>query len=509
LTHSTETTSQAKTTSSLTAEVTSLKAEVSKLSSMLNQAQTLIKCLEENARLAKVRQFGKKTEKTESLQMELFDELLREELPESEEDAEKETIHYERRKPKKKGRLIDTSKLPREKIVYDLTDDEKKCRCGCELTKVGEDCSEQIDYIPASLKVIEHIKLKYSCKQCQSIQAAPKPEQPLGKCMATEGFVTDVIIKKYEHHLPLYRQSKILSQNGAEVPDNTLGNWVMHAADLLAPIGNALWEQISHVSNLQADETPVKILKPDKKGYMWVYHSCQPDNRFVLFEFSLSRGADIPNARLSNYSGLLQTDGFGGYNGLRNKADVINLGCWDHARRKFTDAVKVCNKNDTGVAGKLLRKINKLYAIEREAKSMNFKQRYKLRQKKSVPILDEIHKMFTNTCALPQSLLGKAITYLNNQWQELYEYTKHGEAEFSNCWIENQIRPFAIGKKNWMFVGNEISANKAALLYSLIQSCRMNGINPRLYIIYVLRQASRLRRKEINPTDLLPQGNRI
>ena len=438
------------------------------------------------------------------MQGELFDENLQPEET-TDEEPELETISYERKTTKKKGRLIDTSNLPKETIVYDLPEKDKTCDCGCELHKIGDDVSQQIDYIPASLKLIEHVRAKYSCRACQTIKSAKKPESPLGKCMATERFVADVIIKKYEQHLPLYRQSQILEQNGATIPDNTLGNWVMNAADVLSPIGDALWQQLDNTNILQADETTVKILKPDKKGYFWGYHSYKPDNRFITFEFNLSRSGDIPSHRLKNYSGILQSDAYGGYNSLRAKPNVINIGCWDHARRKFADTIKVCNNNTNGVAGTLMKFINKLYKIEKEAKSLTYEQRYNLRQEKSKLILAELKKSYMKISAPPKSLLGKAITYLNNNWDELTEYIKHGEAQLSNCWIENEIRPFAIGRKNWMFVGNEISANKAALIYSIIQTCKMNSINAKNYISYILQQGHKLRRKEIDPVKLLPQ----
>ncbi len=500
--HTTDTTNSEFIIAKLTAQNIALIEEVKNLSISLQQATDHIKWLTEQSKLDRQRRFGKQTEQSENLQGQLFDEELQDEVTPADEEPAQETISYKR---KKKGRKIDTSKLPRETIIYDLADNEKLCACKCELTKIGEDISEQIDYIPASVKVIEHVKVKYSCKQCQTIKTGAKPEQPLGKCMATESLVTDVIIKKYDNHLPLYRQSKMLLQDGIDIPDNTLGNWVMHAADALSPIGEALWQQLDKTKMLQADETTVKILKPDKKGYLWGYHSYQPNNKFITFEFNLSRESSVPNNRLSNYQGILQTDGYFGYNTLRAKQSVINLGCMDHCRRKFVDAIKVCNNNDTGIAGKIFKKINKLYKIEKEAKDMSFEQRYELRQKKSKPILDDIYNLYTKASPFPKSLLGKAITYIGNNWSELTEYINHGEAEISNCWIENQIRPFAVGRKNWMFVGNEISANKAALLYSIIQTCKINKINPRNYILYILKQTHRLRRKEVNPVSLLPQ----
>lgn len=213
-----------------------------------NQAAQII-LLEEQIRLAKQKRYGKQTEQTSTLQMMLFDEFPE---PEQEPEPESETITYTRKKtPKSKGRKIDTSNFARERIEYDLNEKDKTCSCGYQLSKIGEDTSEQVDYIPATIKVMEHARFKYCCKNCQTIKSADKPEQPLGKCMATERFVADVIINKYQYHLPLYRQSKMLAHIGADIPDNTLGNWVMNAADALYPLSNAMWEQINTVKVLQ------------------------------------------------------------------------------------------------------------------------------------------------------------------------------------------------------------------------------------------------------------------
>ncbi len=323
--------------------------------------------------------------------------------------------------------------------------------------------------------------------------------------MATSGFITDVIIKKYEHHLPLYRQSKILLQAGLEIPDNTLGNWVMGSAEVLTPLGEALQQQFLKIGILQADETTVKVLKPDKEGYLWAYHSCEPNNRFIFFEFSLTRSGDNVNRRLKDYKGLLQTDGYSGYNEQRKKSEVINFGCWDHARRKFVEVIKVNGNNKAGKAGELLGIIDKLYEVEREAKDQSFIKRKSIRQEKSKPLLELIYLKLQKINAPPQSALGKAVQYALNQWPYLSNYIDYGEIEISNCWIKNQIRPFALGRKNWLFVGNELSANKSALLYSLIQTCKLNQIDPRNYLIYVLNQVHKMRCKEIEPEILLPQ----
>jgi transposase len=486
--------------------------ELGVIESLLNEKDHKIILLEkelnwfkEQFKLSQQRKFGRSTEKSEALQIELlFNEEQVEESSTSELE-ERESISYTRRKAKRNGRNLDTSKLTREIQVHDLPEAEKVCQCGCHLEKIGEDVTEQVDHIREQLKVIEHIHPKYVCRHCENIKAAKKPESPLPKCMATAGLITDVIIKKYEQHLPLYRQSKIYASQGLEIPDNTLGNWVMGAAEVLLPLKEASWQQLTLSHVLQVDETPVKVLSPSKEGYMWAYHSCDPKNRFILFEFSLTRSSEKVNQHLKSYQGLLQTDGYSGYNNLRNRTGIINFGCWDHARRRFAEVVKISGNNKLGKAGEMLNIIAKLYEVENETKDIDFAKRREIRQKKSKPILELIYERLQKINGPPQSTLGKAVQYSLNQWPYLIRYIDYGEVEISNCWIENQIRPFALGRRNWLFVGNEQSANKSALLYSLIQSCKLNHIEPRKYLKYVLNQAHRMRRKEIAAVNLLPQ----
>jgi len=463
-----------------------------------------VEWLKQQFNLSRQREFGRLTEKTEVAQLTLFDEKMDGSGEETETPAEQETITYTRNK-KTKGRNIDLSRFPKERITHDLSDAEKICGCGNCLEKAGEDTSLQVDHIPETFRVIEHVTLKYCCRPCGIIRQGKKPETAIPKCMATAGFVAEVIIKKYEQHLPLYRQSKIFERLGAVIPDNTLGNWVMRAAEVLEPLRGASKAQIPAVRVMQADETKVKTLKPSKEGYLWGYHSCDTGNRFVLFEFASGRSAAFPNAMLKDFTGILQTDGYSGYNDFRKKADVINVGCWDHARRKFMDVIKVADKGREGRAAKLLIPINQLYAIEREAKDMDADQRREYREEKSEPLLAAIKADWETIQAFPKSLLGQAVIYIKNQWPYLTEYIHHGEVPISNCWIENQIRPFALGRRNWLFTGTPESANKAALLYSLIQTCRINGIDPRAYLEYVLSKANVMRRGDISPESLLPQ----
>lgn len=459
----------------------------------------------EQFKLANQRKFGKSSETSTSVNLSLFDEKMAAENKEIvDESIKDETIIYTRKK-KSTGRHFDISHFPKEQKIHDLDESEKTCDCGNQLTKVGEDSSIQIDHVPETFKVIEHLTLKYCCRQCEIIKSAKKPETAIPKCMATAGFIAEVITKKYEQHLPLYRQSKIFERLGADIPDNTLGNWVMRAAEALFPLKQAFREQFRHIHLLQSDDTKVKTLKPNKEGYLWGYHSCDLGNRFVFFEYSPSRSATIPNETLKDFTGLLQTDGYSGYNDLRKKSPIINFGCWDHCRRKFTDVVKVADKEKKGKAAQLLLLINRLYEIEREAKEMSADERKAYRQLKAKSVLDRISEEVSKIQAPPKSLLGVAITYTINQWPYLIAYLNYGEVPISNCWMENQVRPFAVGRRNWLFTGTPESANKAALLYSLIQSCRMNGIDPRKYLEHVLSLSNAMRRGSVSPHSLLPQ----
>jgi transposase len=481
-----------------------LVAEISQLKTSLAEAEKRIVIYLEQLKLNKQRQFGKKAESSEYLQLDLiFDEEPTEEVIEPEPEVT-ETITYTRKK-KTVGRKLDTSILPREQIIHDLTDEEKTCQCGGQLEKFGEDKSEQIEYIPAQLKVMEHICSKYTCRSCETVKTAVKPEMPIAKSMAAPSLITEVIIKKYEHHLPWYRQSKIFAQEGIDIPANTICNWFLQAGEVLLPLHGALKEQLNLTSVLQADETPVKILQDNIRGYMWCYHSCNPNNRFVLFEYNDSRSGKVVTDNLKDYQGILQTDGYSGYNSMRAKGGVINLGCWAHCRRYFADVVKV--SNNTGKAYEVIKWISKLYQIESQARdqSLDFVARKKLRQEQAPPILQKIYDVITKSVVPSKSALGKAIGYALNQWKYLTKYTDYGEAEIDNNWVENQIRPFALGRKNWMFLGNEGSAKTAAFFYSIIQTCRLNNIDPRKYLIYVLGQTHNMRRGEVSPTNLLPQ----
>lgn len=470
------------------------------------QIQTLtakLNWFEEQFKLLKHKHYSKSTEKQTAVQLSIFDEdeLATQTAPE---EPETEEVTYTRKKPQRNKTNLDTSHLPREQNIIDLCDNEKYCSCGCELKHFGEESKEELIFQPLVLKVIEHIRLKYMCRDCESVKMPPAVELPIPKSKASASLLTEVILNKYRYHLPFYRQHKMFANYQINIPDNTLAGWAMKAASQLAPLEDAFCKQLTQVNCLQVDETPVKVLKPEKKGYMWVYHCYLPNQRFVLFDFNLSRGAKVVNERLKNFTGLLQTDGYSGYGTQRQRGDIITLGCWDHARRKFTDVVKACGQNKSGKAGQMLERIAKLYAIERQIKALPYDERKAIRQAQAKPKLNAIYELLYKINAPPKSLLGAAVTYCKNQWSELIRYIDYGQAQISNCWVENLIRPFALGRRSWLFVGTEESASRAALLYSLIQSCELNDIDPRAYLVYVLNQVHRMRRQKVDPMTLLP-----
>ena len=485
--------------------LTSTQSELENTQHHVHSLEAENRWLKEQIKQSKQRHYGHQTETTESLQLSLpiFDKNEGDEA-QVKSGEENETITYTRRK-KQKGRQLDTTQLPRERVYHDIAEEEKQCDCGCQKALMKEEIREQIDYIPASLKVIEHVIPTYRCRRCDTLQSGKKPESAIPKCMATHRFISHIMLDKYQRHLPFYRQSKIFASQQLLIPDNTLGNWAMGAARVLAPLGDALWQQITNIHGLQADETKIRLLKPNQNGYVWAYHSLDPDNRFIRFEFRLGRDQSCPNQRLTHFRGILQTDGYSGYNFQRERNDIIHIGCWDHARRKVVETIKICDAGKEGAAGELLLPINELYRIERQTKTMTDKARQTFREENANPLLDQIYEKAQSIRAPPKSYLGQAVTYLLNQWPTLIEYIKHGNMPISNILIENQMRPLKLGAKNWLFVGNEQSANRGMLSYSLIQTCLMNEINPGPYLIYVLDHAQAMRRGEVDPSSLLPQ----
>lgn len=405
------------------------------------------------------------------------------------------------------SRTLDSKSLPKYTQIHDLSQEQKVCTCcGKPLHYIGQEQSEQLEIIPSRYCIIEHIRMKYGCRPCDSIVMAPKPLAPLPKAIAGPSLLTDVILNKYQYHLPLYRQSKIMKSYGLVVSDKTLSNWIMGSGEGLLKVHDALWVILKN-RYLQVDETPVKVLETNKKGYVWAYFAPNVGKGLVAFEFSEDRLGSIAFKRLKTFNGLLQTDGYSGYKALRDREGIVGFGCLSHARRKFSEVVKT-SKNTVGIAQEMIERMKPLYALEARMRdaALNHHTRKRLRQKSARPILKDIHAWLRTVKPQvpPKSKLGKAIQYTLNQWPYLIAYLNHGMAEIDTNYVENKIREIALGKKNWLFFGNKNCGKIHALFYSLIISAIINDLNPRVYIHYLLTKIHDIRRGVIDPITLLP-----
>jgi hypothetical protein len=296
-----------------------------------------------------------------------------------------------------------------------------------------------------------------------------------------------------------------MKSHGITLSDKTLANWVIHSGDALLKVYEAMWIILQH-RYLQVDETPVKVLETNKKGYVWAYFAPNVGKGLVVFEFSLTRESSVVEKRLESFKGLLQTDGYSGYEASRKRDGIVGFGCLSHARRKFSEVVKI--SGDSGIAAEMIERLKPLYALEARLREQgaDHRTRKRLRQKIARPILKDILKWLRSiqNKVLPKSKLGLAISYTLKQWPYLIAYLRHGMAEIDTNYVENKIRDIALGKKNWLFIGNEACGKIHALWYTLIISSIINDLNPRVYIHYILTKVHELRRREIDPISLLP-----
>lgn len=422
---------------------------------------------------------------------------------------QEKTVTYHREKPmKKRSKRLELSTLPRREVIHDLAEDERYCDC-CHQTmsKFSEDRSTKVEMIPSQYIAVEHVLVNYACHHCGQVKRANKKQSAIPKSLVGNGIIAKVVVDKYMHHLPIYRQSLIYKQQGFKVDDPTIGRWTMKLAESLQPIKAALWEQVVQAPYLQVDETPVLCVEQKKKCYMWSYAAFHDKKRpsLVLFDFQITRGSASVNERLKYFEGILQTDGYAGYNALRTQPGIIGLGCGAHIRRKFFD-VASSSQGSSSLSEKVLSYFRQLYAIEEASKEMSFDQRRIYRQNNAKPILSELYQWLQKIAltAIPKSTLSKAIHYALDEWSAWSEYINQGQAEIDTNWVENQIRPFAVGRRNWLFIGNQQAGEHSALLYSLTHSARLNDIDPWSYLFYLADHVHLLRKNQISPKELLP-----
>jgi transposase len=451
--------------------------------------QQMIALLEEKIKLMTLRQFSAKSE-ANLLQQNLFDELdVADSDSEPQFDEDKIDITYTRtRKPKRKPL---PKHLPRIDTVVDIDDADKVCACGCNKVHMGEKVSEQLDIVPAKVQVLRTIRPQYVCKSCDNdaISIAALQKRVLPKSMLSEGALAHILVAKYVDHMPLYRQSVYWSRQGIDLPRNTLCHSLMMLYDELEPMAQALQHACLQTRYLQADETVIQVLnEQDKtnqqKSYLWVYRGGAPPTPIIFFDYQPSRSEAHPKAILENYQGYLQTDAYGGYDWTEGKDTIIHLFCMAHARRPFAELVKVNQHQAPGVAHQALAFFGELYQVEREAKSLTADERYQLRQDNSKPILEKLFAYLEDIAPTvpPKGKLGQAIEYMLKRKAGFYIYLDDGNLSIDSNLIENTIRPVAIGRKNWLFLGSPKGAKAAALFFSLIQTAKANNIEPYHYL---------------------------
>mgnify|MGYP001178134782 FL=1 len=393
-------------------------------------------------------------------------------------EVKKETITYDRNKrstsPNHKGRMPLPDHLERKEIIIEPLEDITG------LTRIGEEVTEQLEIEPGKMFVKKYVRPKYAKPQGEGVLIGDLPSFTIGKGIAGPGLLATIVIQKYLDHLPLYRQIEQFKRLGVEIPASTMSDWVAMCLDVLEPLYETLKRKILTCNYLQADETPIKVLDRNIKGKThlgsyWVYRD--PVSGLVLFDYRKSRGREGPREILESFEGFLQSDGWSAYPGFdTNKITLFH--CMAHARRYFEQA----KDNHAELSAYALKEIQKLYAIERRAREekLNHDQRRELRQHEALPVLNQLHQWLKENIVKepPASSMGKALSYSLKRWEKLMLYTGDGKLEIDNNLVENSIRPIAIGRKNYLFAGSHQAAQCAAMIYSLLGSCKLKGVEP-------------------------------
>ena len=477
--------------------------------------------LTEQLNLAIARRYAASSEKISPDQIYLFDESeaagcagadTADDAAESDTTDDGVAVAAHRRK--KGGRKPLPKHLPRIDVIHVLAESERCCdHDGRLLMEIGEVTSEQLDIIPAKIQVIRHIRKQYACDCGHCIKTAPLPAQPIPKSMASPGLLAHITVSKYQDALPLYRQEQILQRIGVDIPRATLANWMIQAGALIQPLINLMQDRLLSYDIVQMDETPVQVLKEagktaQSKSYLWLQRGGPPAHPVVLYHYDPGRGAGVAKRLLEGFRGYLQTDGYDGYNTAVATHHLIHVGCMAHARRRFSDALKAQGKNKRrGKAHRGLTLIQKLYRVEKQARNLTPEKRHAQRQLHARPILDELRTWLDQVLPQvpPTSATGKALNYLHNEWGKLIRYLDDGRLEIDNNAAENAIRPFVLGRKNWLFSASVRGVKASANLYSLIETAKANDLEPYAYLRYLFTELPKA--QTVEAIEALLPGN--
>ena len=473
------------------------ESKIDEQKTRIRQQEGTIETLRHQLHLFRNARFGRKTEKgvvPEQMAMQ-FDETYTSAEDETavQNDAQTETITYTRSK-KKTGRKALPKSLPYLEKIYDLPDDEKQCSCGCTLTHIGDDISEKLDVVPQMTFRVVHIRKKYACKTCEeTIKSACLPKQPIEKSIATPGLLAAIIDAKFNRHMPLYRQEAMFAEAHISVTRGTLSNWLIKSANLLTPLVKLMIADIHDYDIAYADETPLQVLiekdrLPTQKSYMWLFIGGPPDKRAFVYQYHATRSHQIPFDFFADFKGFLHADCYKAYVTLGRLEHIMHVACWAHARRYFVDVAKASKKE--GLAHQFVKLIGKLYHLERELKDKEASPEliFMKRAKEGAPVLAKIRALLDDAQLKvpPKSPLGTAVFYSLNHWDALNIYLQDGRLEIDNNKSERSIKPFVIGRKNWLFHGNDVGAQAGSILFSLIETCKQHKVDVFSWLKYVL-----------------------
>lgn len=467
--------------------------------------QTRLDLLTHEMALYRRWRFGQRSEQLDHAQRSLLDEELEADLAsmQVELDALRAPSGAADKPKGQPKRQALPPELPRVQILHEP--DSKLCACGCQLKRFGEEVSEKLDYTPGVFTVERHVRGKWACPGCQRITVAPVPAHVIDKGMPTAGLIAHVLVAKYADHQPLYRQEGIFGRAGVPIPRSTQAQWVGKTGIQLQPLVDALRQVILTRPILHADETPVSMLAPGKgkthQSYLWAYAPSGLDSlKAVVYDFAPGRAGQYPRQWLEGWRGTLVCDDYKGYKALF-AGGVTEAGCMAHARRKFNDLYK---NHGSAVGQEALLWFGGLYKLERELAQCPSAERHRQRQAHAKPLLDRMHRwLLGKRNQVPDgTATAKAIDYSLRRWPALIQYLKDGNIPIDNNWVENQMRPWALGRSNWLFVGSPRAGHRAAAVMSLIQSARMNGHDPYAYLKDVLTRLPTQRASQID--ELLP-----
>lgn len=466
---------------------------------------------EEQFRLSKQKTFGSSSERTNPDQLSFFNEVESEADP-SVPEPTTETITYHRKKQSGQREAMIES-LPVEVIEYRLAETEQNCSCcGGTLHEMSTETRQELKVIPAQVKVVKHVRHVYSCRQCERegirtpIVTAPMPNPVYPGSLVSSSMLAHIMSQKYVEALPLHRQEQQFARLGVTLSRQTLANWVMYGAEKwLSLLYHRMHEYVREQDVLHADETTLQVLREpgrsaETTSYLWLYRTGRESPPIILYDYQKTRGGEHPRHFLSGFNGYLHVDGYAGYHKIPH---VTLVGCWAHARRKFDEALKSLpdKKQATSVvAGEGLDFCNRLFAIERDLKECSPEERYTVRLERSRPILDAFLAWLRTqrSRVLPKSALGQAVKYCLNQWEKLEAFMKDGRLELDNNRAERSIKPFVIGRKNWLFSNTPRGAKASVMIYSIIETAKENKLNPFVYLTYLFEKLPQL----TDPTDI-------